>query len=98
MEGLPWRDYLGGIALEGLPWRDCLGGIALEGSFLSKLIYIYFYLNIYYKKITMDIERKKTMDSEIKERHRIIALERKERDRILQENQKNQKLTKNEPK
>ena len=34
----------------------------------------------------MDIERKKTMDSEIKERHRIIALERKERDRIIQEN------------
>jgi hypothetical protein len=46
----------------------------------------------------MDIERKKTMDSEIKERHRIIALERKERDRILQENQKNQKLTKNKSK
>jgi hypothetical protein len=40
----------------------------------------------------MDIERKKTMESEIKERHRIIALERKERDRILQENQTNQKM------
>ena len=77
--------------MEGLPWRVLIiEGIALEGSL--KLVYIYFYLNIYYKKITMDIERKKTMDSEIKERHRIIALERQQRDRVLQENQKNQKM------